>query len=123
MASDEPRFVTKSLTDLSTCGWETPRRGQRVLASFACWPRATGPLRDAPAIDAARDASPPICKVEKEVITVDAPPPPKPPFHDDADGLDEWLLVPRPSVFQKPDYIKEFMYFCEDGNSQYTRYP
>ena len=118
MASDEPKYVTKSLTDPSACGWETPRRGQRVLASFTCWPRAKGPLRDEPQIDAARDASPPICKVEKEVVTVDAPPPPKPPFHDDEDGLDEWLLVPRPSVFRKPEYIKAVdaaLLKCRDG--------
>ena len=116
--ADEPKYVTKSLTDQNKCGWETPRRGQRVLASFTCWPRATGPLRDAPQIDAARDAAPPLCKVEQEVITVDAPPPPKPPFHDDADGLDEWLLVPRPSVFRKPDYIKavdDALLKCKDG--------
>ena len=76
---DERQHVTKSLTDPSTCGWETPRRGQRVLASFTCWPRATGPLKDAPDVDAARNKAPPLCKVEKEVVTVDAPPPPKPP--------------------------------------------
>ena len=116
--ADEPRHVTKSLTDQSTCGWETPRRGQRVLASFTCWPRATGPLKDAPDVDAARNTAPPLCKVEQEVITVDAPPPPKPPFHDDADGLDEWMMVPRPSVFQKPEYIKAVdaaLLKCRDG--------
>ena len=116
--ADEPKYVTKSLTDPSACGWETPRTGQRVLASFTCWPRATGPLKDAPDVDAARNKAPPLCKVEKEVITVDAPPPPKPPFHDDADGLDEWLLVPRPSVFQKPEYIKavdDALLKCKDG--------
>ena len=118
MASDEPRHVTKSLTDQSTCGWETPRLGQRVLASFTCWPRATGPLKDAPDVDAARNKAPPLCKVEQEVITVDAPPPPKPPFHSDDDGLDEWLMVPRPSVFRKPDYIKavdDALLRCKDG--------
>ena len=116
--ADEPRHVTKSLTDPSACGWETPRTGQRVLASFVCWPRATGPLRDEPQIDAAKDASPPLCKVEEEVITVDAPPPPKPPFHDDEDGLDEWLMIPRPSVFRKPEYIKavdDALLKCKDG--------
>jgi hypothetical protein len=116
--ADDPKYVTKSLTDPSACGWETPRRGQRVLASFTCWPRATGPLQDAPDVDAARNKAPPLCKVEQEVITVDAPPPPKPPFHDDADGLDEWLLVPRPSVFQKPEYIKAVdaaLLKCKDG--------
>ena len=116
--ADEPRHVTKSLTDQSTCGWETPRRGQRVLASFTCWPRATGPLKDAPDVDAARNTAPPLCKVEQEVITVDAPPPPKPPFHSDEDGLDEWLLVPRPSVFEKPAYIKAVdaaLLRCKDG--------
>jgi hypothetical protein len=115
---DERQNVTKSLTDPSACGWETPRRGQRVLASFTCWPRATGPLRDEPRIDAARDAAPPICKVEQEVITVDAAPPPKPPFHNDEDGLDEWLMIPRPSVFQKPEYIKAVdaaLLKCRDG--------
>ena len=115
---DEPRHVTKSLTDQSACGWETPRRGQRVLASFTCWPRATGPLKDAPDVDAARNKAPPLCKVEEEVITVDAPPPPKPPFHSDEDGLDEWLLIPRPSVFRKPEYIKavdDALLKCKDG--------
>ena len=118
MASDEPKYVTKSLTDPSACGWETPRRGQRVLASFTCWPRATGPLKDAPDVDAARNTAPPLCKVEKEIVVVDAPPPPKPPFHDDADGLDEWLLIPRPSVFQKPEYMKAVdaaLLKCKDG--------
>ena len=115
---DERQHVTKSLTDPSACGWETPRRGQRVLASFTCWARQKGPLRDAPDVDAARNKAPPLCKVEKEVITVDAPPPQKPPFHDDADGLDEWLLIPRPSVFQKPEYIKAVdaaLLRCRDG--------
>ena len=116
--ADDPKYVTKSLTDPSACGWETPRRGQRVLASFTCWPRATGPLQDAPDVDAARNKAPPLCKVEQEVITVDAPPPQKPPFHDDADGLDEWLLIPRPSVFRKPEYIKavdDALLKCKDG--------
>ena len=115
---DERQHVTKSLTDPSACGWETPRRGQRVLASFTCWARQKGPLQDAPQIDAARNKAPPLCKVEQEVITVDAPPPPRPPFHDDADGLDEWLLIPRPSVFHKPDYIKavdDALLKCKDG--------
>ena len=110
--------MTKSLTDPSTCGWETPRRGQRVVASFTCWSRATGPLKDAPDLDAARNKAPALCKVEKEIVTVDAPPPPKPPFHNDEDGLDEWLLVPRPSVFRKPEYIKSVdaaLLRCKDG--------
>ena len=118
MASDEPKYVTKSPTDPSTCGWETPRRGQRVVASFTCWARQKGPLQDVPQIDAAKDSAPPLCKVEQEVVTVDAPPPPKPPFHDDADGLDEWLLIPRPSVFQKPEYMKAVdaaLLKCKDG--------
>ena len=115
---DERQHVTKSLTDPSACGWETPRRGQRVLASFTCWARQKGPLRDAPDVDAARNKAPPLCKVEQEVITVDAPPPPKPPFHSDDDGLDEWLMIPRPSVFQKPEYIKavdDALLKCKDG--------
>ncbi len=115
---DERQHVTKSLTDPSACVWETPRKGQRVLASFTCWPRATGPLKGAPDVDAARNKAPPLCKVEKEVITVDAPPPAKPPFHNDEDGLDEWLLIPRPSVFRKPEYIKAVdaaLLRCKDG--------
>ena len=61
---------------------------------------------------------PPLCKVEQEVSNSRRAPTTKPPFHDDADGLDEWLLIPRPSVFQKPEYIKavdDALLKCKDG--------
>ena len=106
-AKDAPmRVVTKSLSAQNQTGWEAPRPGQRVLASFKVWRRAgDGPLGDEPGLAAARDAAPPVCVVEKQLVTVDAPAPPPPPYARDADGLDEWLMVPRPTVLEKAPYV------------------
>ena len=76
MATDEDRLAAPRRTEVAH-GQERVRLGEPSLARdiwLLAWHllvRATGPLRDAPAIDAARNARPPLCKVEQEVMTVD----------------------------------------------------
>jgi len=99
-----PRLVRRTLSDENRHGWETPRSGQEVLASFRCWPRPDGhdpPLPAAETLDATNfSTAGATIALKFEVFKVGAPEPPAPPGWGD-DDLDEWLQLPAPAKLGK----------------------
>lgn len=100
-----PRLVRRTLSHENQHGWETPRSGQEVLASFRCWPRPDGggaPLPAADTLDAANYATAGAFAIALKfsVFKVGAPEPPSPPGWGD-DDLDEWLQLPAPARLRK----------------------